>query len=1036
MTTHRSLALLVLLALGAACGEPGNIPQTASPSSVVTAVFDPVSGNIPLPNDLALQPFVPGSGFPIPPNLPPAQQDLLKAFASQGGFPNDQEQPVTISFVRTNIAASGATTNVAPTLDVTTLNPTTLAVFLSTQQGSGTVALDPVSDADYVNAGDHGVLTLHNKNRAPWTPGVYVVALRGGPGGVKTKEGDPIYASQVFYLIAQGQDMTTPQNLALLEAQTGSATLAQQTAQQLNQIIAGYKAGAYPAVNRVFPQQELAAMTTFPIAGYGKIPGRPDSPLVTMIELDPGRGLVPLPIDLLRDPRPESSTCAACGKLTPLAACTLAQGTLDAQGVCRDSKGNVNAAAAGFATLDGFSTTGPILAPTSDLVVAQTITSDSVKLFDLGNPASPKLVDPTAYITEPTEFTQSGLSTAIVLQPAGASSGVPTAVFTTRPLKDDTDYAVVISDAVKDKTGASIGPGTVARILQLTNPVVDANGKSLLPGVDDPTAGALEVMRQKLAPALAASQFGAGHVAMAYTFHTQTIGLVAANLAALPYATGNKTLAPVPSSTRLYCSAAVSGSVPSCALSAGDIPTVFSAYGVDTSTVPDTHVAFVVETAVVTFNKLLCNPGDTTCQDTGAFSPPNVQPVAEPINVLVALPPPPYGSCVPSTTTQCTIPLVIFRHGLGRGRADMLRVADQFTAKGFGVAAIDAAKHGDRSYCKATSECAAGTCVPDPALANEGDAPLPGPGHCMSGSTPTDFKRDTTTCPGCTNTKSIPIASSNFLVSANFFRTRDTERQDIIDESQLARVLSPDPTGTQLGNLITTPILGVQFDPATISYVGQSLGAIQGTMDVAANPRFTRAVLNVGGGTTVDVFNTSPAFSAATRQLLASLGITPGANSAYLEFLVVSKMILDPAEPVNYAPALNNADRALPNILVDPTGRTPQSVKQGVLTQAAFCDQVVPNPFNFILDSTIEPFGFPPVATVTGNFQLFARSSDPLVLTTACPAPTSGLPAPASAIEHGFFTDWIDSGVTTTAQTDAASFLLDPAAKPPSLRPF
>ena len=144
-----------------------------------------------------------------------------------------------------------------------------------------------------------------------------------------------------------------------MQAQTGSRAAAVAAAQQLDQIINGYNAGAFPAVNQVFPHQELAAMTTFAIA-----------PLSTSVELDPGRGLVPLPIDLLRDPRPASATCAACGKLTPLAACTLAQGTLDAQGVCRDSSGN-GTPRPGFAALDGFSTTGTILAPLSDLVQAQ-----------------------------------------------------------------------------------------------------------------------------------------------------------------------------------------------------------------------------------------------------------------------------------------------------------------------------------------------------------------------------------------------------------------------------------------------------------------------------------------------------------------------------------------------------------------------------------------------------------------------------------------------------------------------------------------
>ena len=55
--------------------------------------------------------------------------------------------------------------------------------------------------------------------------------------------------------------------------------------------------------------------------------------------------------------------------------------------------------------------------------------------------------------------------------------------------------------------------GTVAKILQFTNPVADANGKSQLTGIDDATAFGLEAMRQKLAPVLNGGGVDKGHVA-------------------------------------------------------------------------------------------------------------------------------------------------------------------------------------------------------------------------------------------------------------------------------------------------------------------------------------------------------------------------------------------------------------------------------------------------------------------------------------------------------------------------------------------
>src|SRR3954468_14718199 len=391
MTTLQKMFVALPLALLAACPAP-SVPQSAPPAPTSAAVFDPTTNAIPLPNDIAL--------LSVPSTLPPAQQELLRAFQAQGGFPNDQEVPITIQFQTSTTTADGTVTTTAPDLDFSTINPGTLVAVLQTAQGVGPATLDPIQPSDYVKTGTVGTLTLHNKGRLPWTPGHYIVALRGGPNGIKTTGGQDIVAAPVFFLIAQGQPLNSEAALSLLRAQTGSTEAAQAAAAQLQPIIDAYKTGPFQVVDQVFPHQEAASMTTFaiaPIAG-------------TQVQLDPGRGLVPLPIDLLRDPRPASASCAACGKRTPLAACTLAQGTLDAQGVCRDSKGNVNAAAGGFAALDGFSTTGMILAPLSDLVQASTVNSTTVQLWDLTNPASPVAVSPTTFLIEPAEVQQSGLS--------------------------------------------------------------------------------------------------------------------------------------------------------------------------------------------------------------------------------------------------------------------------------------------------------------------------------------------------------------------------------------------------------------------------------------------------------------------------------------------------------------------------------------------------------------------------------------------------------------------------------------------------
>jgi hypothetical protein len=116
--TRRRLTPLVLLVGLWAC-KP-TVPYTPPPAFVDYAVFDLTSSTpaIPQPNDLSLS-FA-GRVCGVPATC--AQGELLQKFAASGGFPYDQEVPVTVDFTRANIdAATGGTTASAPALDVASL---------------------------------------------------------------------------------------------------------------------------------------------------------------------------------------------------------------------------------------------------------------------------------------------------------------------------------------------------------------------------------------------------------------------------------------------------------------------------------------------------------------------------------------------------------------------------------------------------------------------------------------------------------------------------------------------------------------------------------------------------------------------------------------------------------------------------------------------------------------------------------------------------------------------------------------------------
>ena len=949
----------------------------SEPQTFVTAVFDPTTAQIPLPNDLAfLNPLNTNCPTPSNTSTPPAcaQAELLASF--NGKFPSDQAVGITVSFAQTAFDGSGGTANTAPELDFTTFTSDKVYVIGTINGVSGEIPIEMPTTADYVKRTTSGTLTIHHEGNEPWAGGSYSLVVRGGDAGVKTKDGQNIYASQVFTLIEQGKDMTDPANIGLLKAQLGSTAAAQAQGAALNQVIALYKQTAFPAADRKFPHQQLAIAATFSIQDT-----------ITNVEIDPARGKAPLPIDLLRD--------ATTGKLTPTAACAFLSTPLAADGTCP------NAAAAGFLALDGFSTTGAILAPTSELVEAKTVTATSLRLYDLSVPAAPVAVAASSLILEPCEFTSgctaaNPLSPVIAIQPAGATAGDPSSVFRTKPLKDNTDYAVVMTTDIKDKAGNAVGPGTVAKILRFKNPLV-VNGHSALAasGISDATAAQLEKMRLQLQPViatLATAGVTESQLGLVYTFHTQTILSQAVQLGALPYT--------LPAATKQ--TGAITSYTPAAA---------FVRYGVPPTT-PSLAINEVIETDITTYNLL----DDLT----GAFKPDPTMGKAETIHALIITPKAATVTkiCGSGATAVPCAPLIIFRHGLLRGRADALLIGNTFAAAGMVTVAIDATKFGDRSFCDPSgpaAQCATGTCMTSLPAGAQGDASPPG--TCVGGAL--QYKPVSPSCAapgscgGYAYAEGIPAVSGQYYISSNFFRTRDSIRQDMIDESQLTRVIAGD--GVTSTSLIMHMVAsGFVIDPSTVYYSSQSLGSLNGAGNVATNPRITKAGFNVGGGTTVDVFTNAPAFASTTGALLNSIGIVPG-TSAYLQFLVVAKTIIDPADPINFVNHLTV--NTLPNLLVDQTGATPQAAKK-VLSQAAYCDDTVPNPFDYIFASNI-PVGPTPAAGAaffgggTGTFQLFVGAGFTPANFGSC----------TGAVEHGFLLDFVNPALTLEAQSDIAQFV-------------
>lgn len=965
----------VALALSIAACQ--SVTQESKPEKLVLATF--ASPNIPLPSDLALN--------SVPTLTAPqlaAQKALLQAFNTAGGFPNDQE--VSISFpinaLKLDAATGAYTADAAPLIDAATATDSTVAVFR--------VDVNPPARVDVdIDVSTAGAVKMRKKADATgsrrWAPGArYVAAIRGGASGL-TAGGLPVNADTAITLVIPNRDLTLPANqppgglTPALQVQLEglrknfwlplgwcyipgagwvpppSAAAAAACSKPLVQP----SRSPFETVSVAFPVAEVASILTFTVA--------PEAG--TYVTIDAGSGVAPLPFDLLRDPIPGATTPADPTKDT---------------GLILPNPG-FGAAGAGLVSLDGFSTTGMIIAQTGGnavaagvvlqtdgAILAGTVTSSTAKLFKRSADGT-TWTQVLAIATQPPAIQGRCISTAatptcsrlIGFQPAvgvgnPAIPPVPNNLANFPPLADNTIYAVVVTTGVHDAFNQPLVRSTVGKILLEIpasatigailggTPTVPGTPTSFLGGVSGVTAVGLQKMRGELNDLFTKASIDKATVAAAYTFKTQSIRLTAAGLAALPYGVDQGKWA-ASSNTLVAITPVAVANIPFAAL-------------------PGVPTAGVNAFYDVTFTSI-----DAIDKKTGALNPDIADPLkvaalVVPLHALVVVPDP-ANPAIPACPAgypaglKCPV-LVVFGHGLNGSKETLLTNAATLASAGFIAAAIDFPLHGGRNWCATDADCVtsagaagpAGSCDKGGAFAGSaGQGDLVPPGICSGATTPKVFS-----APGVN-------VGSRYFVSANFFRVRDSFRQNILDVSALTLALNRPPAAAGYApQPATNPFasalgaLGLAVNPTTSYYEGISLGSISGTSAVAANPRLSRALLSVGGGTTFDIFTTAPAFHGPTGALLASLipGFTwesidstnaafnPAIAAAYLKTSIVAKWILDPGDPINYASAMVTAP--MPDFLADKTFQTPQAAKV-VQGQVAALDPVVPNTNNWLL---------------------------------------------------------------------------------------
>jgi dienelactone hydrolase len=609
-------------------------------------------------------------------------------------------------------------------------------------------------------------------------------------------------------------------------------------------------------------------------------PGETTPVTVPVAEFDPGQRIIPLPNALLMNP--------ATGRLNVPPSC----GELPGSGAER-LRLAIN-------QLDGFGTSEQSLVATFSEAVDPASLEGHVFLFRIAERGRPVL-PPEAPLPVDVLTT----STQRAAADCASSSSVPSVVIRPRaPLPGGSTYLVVMAAGITTESGRDVQPSaTWALVRQSEPPVVfpEGSSESALPTRNetpfDPaepedleTLHGLDLLWRGHAELLGAvdllapAAFGGviedrDDILLAWAFGTQT--------------TVDLLQAEVPDSPANWIETNAAPLVVAAPAAGGGSPvSVEQAYAVALPGVACAAVGCDAIGTIYAASQLSAAPSVTSssylagddCSQVGAPAVAFGDPVAPtrtcdrqlPVLAVVPLSAPPTSG----------YPTVVFAHGLGRSKEDLLAVAGALARAGFASVAVDALDHGVRAV-QISTDAAAGC--------DRAGSDRP----CTESFGPT-----------CAPQCFAPLLSADLAV------TRDHLRQTALDHLALSAALGACSEPGVCGNLLV--------DPDRIGYLGQSLGALIGGVSAAWNVHVSAAVLNVGGAGWMQILSDTltPAIRCPLVDALIQSGVLVGepwnlgsnpdalclseawkTDPGYLAFASAARWILDPVDPVNHASA-------------------------------------------------------------------------------------------------------------------------------------
>ena len=223
-------------------------------------------------------------------------------------------------------------------------------------------------------------------------------------------------------------------------------------------------------------------------------------------------------------------------------------------------------------------------------------------------------------------------------------------------------------------------------------------------------------------------------------------------------------------------------------------------------------------------------------------------------------------------------PIVIYQHGITRTRTDVLAHAQSLASQGLASIAIDLPLHGLTEKTLSAETPLAAFHADNTAFPNDKELTFG-----------LDLVNNTTNAPspdGITDS-----SGTHFLNLSSLLTSRDNIRQGVSNLLVLRR---------SLANMQTLPGLTVaDIDATKVSFIAHSLGGFIGIPYLAVEDLETPTSLVTTGGGIAQLVNGSPTRGPTLRAGLAAAGITE--NADLQAFLGAAQMILDAADPVNYA---------------------------------------------------------------------------------------------------------------------------------------